>query len=49
MSVKVTPFWDMAPCSLKELAEFPEVRTASIITAGTSETSVYFYETISYS
>jgi hypothetical protein len=54
-SMKVTAFWDVAPCSLVEVDDVSEVRTVSIIRARLialmmeavriSETSVYFHET----
>jgi hypothetical protein len=48
--MKITVFWDAALCSLVELTYVSEVLTAYITTvlmlgaAGTSETSVSFYE-----
>jgi ABC-type transporter Mla MlaB component len=45
----MTAFWNMAPCSLIEVNDVSEVRTASfalmIEVIRTSETQVYFYET----
>jgi hypothetical protein len=45
-SIKITAFWNVAPCSLVDVYRRSEVLAASIIRAmSTSETSVNFYQT----